>query len=106
MDRLVDGPRPVFSGVLSFGLLVIPVENHSATNDEIIRFHLLHAKCGSRLRNRGFSPACQMIIEAMVLCAVMNLKKANTTGDELMAPEPSETATSPFMNLSHVKTLL
>lgn len=103
LDRVVDGPRPVFSGVLSFGLLAIPVENHSATNDEIIRFHLLHAMCGSRLRNRGFCPACQMVIEGHDLVRGYEFEKGQydqQTGDELTASEPSETATSPFVNLS------
>jgi DNA end-binding protein Ku len=40
--------RPISRGVLSFGLVSIPVELYSAIEDHNIRFHLLHKKCGSR----------------------------------------------------------
>ena len=43
--------RAIGNGVLSFGLVSIPVEIHSAIQDQAIHMHLLHKKCGSRLRN-------------------------------------------------------
>jgi hypothetical protein len=41
----------VLTGVLSFGLVAIPVRIHTATKSENVSFHLLHDKCGSRVRN-------------------------------------------------------
>jgi non-homologous end joining protein Ku len=38
------------SGILSFGLVAIPVKIHTAINDQSVSFNLLHKKCGSRLR--------------------------------------------------------
>src|SRR6476646_6251729 len=55
--------RAIGSGVLSFGLVSIPVEIHSATQDQSIRMHLLHKKCGSRVRNQMFCPACKVVVE-------------------------------------------
>ena len=56
--------RPISRGVLSFGLVSIPVELYSAIEDHNIRFHLLHKKrCGSRVRNQLFCPACKIVIE-------------------------------------------
>jgi len=55
--------RPISRGVLSFGLVSIPVELYSAIEDHNIRFHLLHKKCGSRVRNQLFCPACKVVIE-------------------------------------------
>ena len=55
--------RPISRGVLSFGLVSIPVELYSAIEDQNIRFHLLHKKCGSRVRNQIFCPACKVVIE-------------------------------------------
>jgi non-homologous end joining protein Ku len=34
-------------GVLRFGLVSIPIDIHSAIEDQSIRMHLLHKKCGS-----------------------------------------------------------
>jgi DNA end-binding protein Ku len=55
--------RPISRGVLSFGLVSIPVELYSAIEDHNIRFHLLHKKCGSRVRNQIFCPVCKVVIE-------------------------------------------
>jgi len=55
--------RPISRGVLSFGLVSIPVDLYSAIDDHNIRFHLLHKKCGSRVRNQLFCPVCKVVIE-------------------------------------------
>jgi DNA end-binding protein Ku len=55
--------RPVAQGVLSFGLVAIPVELHTATRSQSVSFHLLHAKCGSRVRNRSLCPPCNEVVE-------------------------------------------
>jgi len=55
--------RPSSRGVLSFGLVSIPVELYSAIEDHNIRFHLLHKKCGSRVRNQLFCSVCKVVIE-------------------------------------------
>jgi DNA end-binding protein Ku len=55
--------RPTARGVLSFGLVAIPVEIHTAIQDTRVSFNLLHAKCGSRVRNRHFCPVCNVVVE-------------------------------------------
>jgi non-homologous end joining protein Ku len=55
--------RPISRGVLSFGLVSIPVELYSAIEDHNIPFHLLHKNCGSRVRNQLFCPICKVVIE-------------------------------------------
>jgi DNA end-binding protein Ku len=54
---------PLRTGLLSFGLVSIPVQLHSATKDQHIAFHLLHAKCGSRVQNRYHCPVCNVTVE-------------------------------------------
>jgi DNA end-binding protein Ku len=49
--------------VLSFGLVSIPVKLHPAIKDHTIRFHLLHKKCDSRIRNQWFCPVCEEVVE-------------------------------------------
>jgi DNA end-binding protein Ku len=55
--------RPTARGVLSFGLVAIPVEIHTATKSQHVSFHLLHAVCGSRLKNRYLCPVCNEVVE-------------------------------------------
>jgi DNA end-binding protein Ku len=54
---------PPGTGVLSFGLVAIPVRIHTATKSENVSFHLLHSKCGSRVRNQHFCPVCNIVAE-------------------------------------------
>lgn len=49
--------RPIASGTVSFGLVSIPVKLYSAGNSAAgISFNLLHAKCGSRLKQQYICP--------------------------------------------------
>jgi DNA end-binding protein Ku len=54
---------PLRTGLLSFGLVSIPVQLHTATKDLHIAFNLLHAKCGSRVQNRYFCPVCDVVVD-------------------------------------------
>src|ERR671919_1054970 len=51
------------SGILSFGLVAIPVKIYTAVDDQSVSFNLLHKKCGSRLRNQIFCPVCNQPVE-------------------------------------------
>jgi DNA end-binding protein Ku len=48
--------RVIARGVLTFGLVSIPVNIHSAFEDQSIHMHWLHKKCGSRVRNQLVCP--------------------------------------------------
>jgi DNA end-binding protein Ku len=54
---------PLRAGLLSFGLVSIPVELHPAAKDEHVAFHLLHEKRGSRIQNRFFCPVCNTAVQ-------------------------------------------
>src|SRR5262249_54255963 len=69
--------RAIGSGVLSFGLVSIPVEIHSAIQDQGIHFHLLHKKCGSRVRNQMICPVCNVVVERSDLVRGFELSKDN-----------------------------
>jgi DNA end-binding protein Ku len=49
-------PRAIWSGSISFGMVSIPVKLFGATESRDIRFHLLHATCGSKLQQRRWCP--------------------------------------------------
>ncbi|MFC5909360.1 Ku protein [Streptacidiphilus monticola] len=44
--------RPVWSGVLTFGLVTLPVALYTATEDHTVHFHQLERDTGDRVRNR------------------------------------------------------
>ncbi len=50
--------RSIWNGVVSFGMVSIPVKLYAATESKDISFHLLHQACGSRLRQLRWCPAC------------------------------------------------
>jgi DNA end-binding protein Ku len=48
--------RAIWSGSISFGMVSIPVKLYGATESKDIRFHLLHAKDGARLKQIRWCP--------------------------------------------------
>jgi DNA end-binding protein Ku len=48
--------RAVGSGTISFGLVSIPVKFYSAESKQKLEFHMLHKKCGTRVRMQYFCP--------------------------------------------------
>jgi DNA end-binding protein Ku len=56
-------PHSLGSGTISFGLVSIPVKLYSAAVSQNVAFNMLHAKCGSRIKQQTFCPVCQVTIE-------------------------------------------
>ena len=50
-------PRSLWKGVISFGMVAIPVRMYVATETRPISFHLLHKKCMGRAKQVLFCPA-------------------------------------------------
>jgi DNA end-binding protein Ku len=48
--------RAIWSGAISFGMVNIPVKLLGATESKDISFHLLHATCGTRLKQVRWCP--------------------------------------------------
>jgi DNA end-binding protein Ku len=48
----------MWKGVISFGMVAIPVRLNSATRSKDISFNLLHAACKSRLQQKRWCPTC------------------------------------------------
>jgi non-homologous end joining protein Ku len=55
--------------------LAIPVELHTATHSQNVSFNLLHAKCGSRLKNRHLCPVCNEVVERHQLVRGYEIEK-------------------------------
>ena len=56
-------PRSIWNGVISFGMVSIPVKLYTATEDKDISFHQLHQACGSRLKQLRWCPVCDREVE-------------------------------------------
>jgi len=56
-------PHSIGSGTISFGLVSIPVRMYTAASSAGVAFNMLHAKCGSRIRQHTFCPQCNMTVD-------------------------------------------
>ena len=48
--------RAIWSGSIAFGMVSIPVKLYGATESKDLSFHLLHATCGTRLKQLRWCP--------------------------------------------------
>ncbi|HEY5625362.1 MAG TPA: Ku protein [Dehalococcoidia bacterium] len=56
-------PRSIWNGVISFGMVSIPVKLYTATEDKDISFRQLHKECGSRLKQQRWCTECERSVE-------------------------------------------
>jgi DNA end-binding protein Ku len=83
-------PRSIGSGAISFGLVSIPVKLYVATSSQAPSFHLLHAKCGNRIRQQRVCPIDNEVVERDQLVKGYEFAKdqyVRVTDDELKALE-------------------
>ena len=55
--------RAIWSGVISFGMVSIPVKLYPATESKDIAFHLLHKECHNRVKQQRFCPYHETVID-------------------------------------------
>jgi DNA end-binding protein Ku len=82
--------RSIGSGAISFGLVSIPVNLYLAASSESPSFNLLHAECGSRIKQQRFCPACNKVVERQDLVRGYEVEKnqyVRVTDEELKALE-------------------
>jgi DNA end-binding protein Ku len=78
------------SGTISFGLVSIPVRMYTAASSGGVSFNLLHARCGSRIRQQTFCPVCNQVVERAELVKGYEFVKdqyVRVTDDELKSLE-------------------
>jgi DNA end-binding protein Ku len=101
-------PHPVAPGTISFGLVAIPVKLYSATTSQSVSFNLLHAACGSRIRQQTFCPTCNTVVERADLVRGYEVSRdqyVRVTDDELRSLEGEASRTidiAEFVPLEHV----
>ena len=78
-DTPRDAPRPaaadagamraIWSGVIQFGMVALPVRLYGATEEHAVRLHEIHAADGSRVEHRRFCRAENREIPYDEVCA-------------------------------------
>ena len=56
-------PHSLGSGTISFGLVSIPVKIYTAASSGGVRFNMLHAKCGNRVKQQLLCPVDNEVVE-------------------------------------------
>ncbi len=56
-------PHSIGSGTISFGLVSIPIKLYTAAASAGVAFTLLHAKCGTRIRQQTYCPVDHAVVE-------------------------------------------
>lgn len=56
-------PRSIWNGVISFGMVSIPVKLYTATEDKDISFRQVHEACGGRIKQLRWCPTCEREVE-------------------------------------------
>src|SRR5262245_28393979 len=83
-------PHSIGAGTISFGLVSIPVRLYTATSSQNVSFNLLHAKCGSRIRQQTFCPVDNTTVERSELVRGYEFAKdqyVRVTDEELKSLE-------------------
>ena len=83
-------PHAIGSGTVSFGLVSIPIKLYTAASSQAVSFNLLHAKCGSRIKQQTFCPVCNEVVERSALVRGYEFVKdqyARVTDEELKTLE-------------------
>ncbi|HWJ63637.1 MAG TPA: Ku protein [Acidimicrobiales bacterium] len=55
--------RPTWSGVISFGLVSVPVKAYTATREKDVRFHQIERDTGARIKQQKVSAATGELVE-------------------------------------------
>jgi DNA end-binding protein Ku len=88
--------RAIWSGALTFGLVNIPVKLHSAVSQKEVRFHMLHAKDGGRIKMKRFCSVEDVEVPYDEIVKGFELSKDRyvmVTPEELEAYDPKATRT-------------
>ncbi|MFE7112868.1 Ku protein [Streptomyces sp. NPDC057575] len=76
--------RPIWTGIVSFGLVLLPVALYTATDSHTIRFHQLQRGTADRIRNRRVNERTGDEVD------LDEIVKGYDTGSEYVIVEPEE----------------
>ncbi|MBX9671352.1 MAG: hypothetical protein K2X93_27435 [Candidatus Obscuribacterales bacterium] len=60
---LSNGSKGDLEGIITFGMVSIPVKLYSASTSKSVSMRLVHKKCDSRIREQRYCPRCEKVVE-------------------------------------------
>jgi DNA end-binding protein Ku len=103
--------RSIWNGVITFGMVSIPVGMVPATSEKDLRFNQIHEACGSRIKQQKFCPVCERNVEAEEVQRGYEISKGSyaIVGDEdfeaLPVPSKHTIEVSAFVKAEQVDPL-
>lgn len=87
-------PRAIWTGIITFGMVSIPVKLYTGTESKDISFNQLHSECKSRIKEQKYCPTCDRKIESEEIEKGYEYAKGNyvimTTDDFEHLPLPNK----------------
>jgi len=90
--------RAIWSGAISFGLVVIPCKLYGSTDDKKISMNQLHSECGSRIKMPKYCPQCDRQLEASEITKGYPIDK-----DHYVPVTPEELEMLPLNSLKSIQ---
>src|SRR5262249_31766703 len=75
VGRGVMPPHSIGSGTVSFGLVSIPIRMYTAASSAGGTLHLLHPKCGNRIRQQTYWPVDKEVVDRTALVKGYEVQK-------------------------------
>lgn len=96
-------PRAIWSGVISFGLVSIPVKLYTATESKSLSFHQLHEKCKTRIKEMRWCPQCDRQVEYDEIVKGFEYSKGNYV---VVTKEDLESLPLPSKNIINISAFV
>jgi DNA end-binding protein Ku len=100
--------RAIWTGIITFGMVSIPVKLYTGTENKDISFNQLHRDCKSRIKEQKMCPACDRKIETEEIEKGYEYAKGNyvimTKDDFEKLPLPNKNCIeiTSFVNLAEI----
>ncbi len=91
--------RAIWNGVISFGMVSIPVGLHTAVQEKDISFNQIHKTCGSRIKQQKWCPVDEKIVDSSEIVKGYEYSKGHFV---ILTEEDFETLPVPSMHTIEV----
>lgn len=98
----------VWTGIVSFGLVSIPVKLFSATTSHDVSFNLLHVDCKGRINLQNYCPQCERVVERSELIKGYQYEKdlyAIVTEEDLQSVKPDSSSTMDILQFTELRNV-
>ena len=96
----------VWTGIVSFGLVSIPVKLFSATTSHDVSFNLLHVDCKGRINLQNYCPQCERVVERSELVKGYQYEKnqyAIVSEEDLQTVKPDSSSTMDILQFTELR---